>query len=361
MNRLNRLRKHSWAFAVVLMLPLTTGASIPVYASTDPIPAGKHMSSRDVARANAKASLATEESMWLNGRITKAQFNHDVAAFLAKWGPATFANQRLVTITDPTTATSTSVASSQTPLDPGPPGTYELNMSELPEWNPSGYCQSGTTCYCGPAAAESVLFYLQPTSHDGETLDQPPPSWQYYPYQWGQFGLAGNFGSAAPYSWKYLETNVAHGSVPGGETPWYSGSGDYPMSQSIDYWISGSYSGFPYYVNYRPTSMADYQAKLKSDIWNGGAPGYPLVGDVEEVRNGVHLWGHPQGLEIQHWIVLDGYGPGTTSYIDSVANSALNGTNGFSVNPFNSGFSSTDMFTLVTDSGPNGGPYGIVW
>jgi hypothetical protein len=357
MKHVARNLKRLWTIgsAVILLLPVLAFQQVQAVASSSDIPPSKHLSARDVARADAKSALASELDMWLKGKVETARFNHDVATFLAKWGPGTFVSQRLLVASTPGGSTA-----SATLMNTLVPSKVDLNMSQLPERNPSGYCQPGVSCYCGPAAAQSILYYLQPTSHDGETLSNN--AWN-PPYLYGQFGLAGNFGSGAPYSWKYLETNVAHGSVPGGETPWYSGSGDYPMSQSINYWMSGGYSGFPYYVNYRPTSQTDYEAKLKADIWNAGSPGYPLSGDVEEVAGSVHLWGHPQNLEIQHWIVLYGfsYTGSDTEYIDPVAGSPLNGTYGFNVAPWNSGFYSGDMYTMVTDAGPHGGPFGIVW
>jgi hypothetical protein len=196
------------------------------------------------------------------------------------------------------------------------------------------------------------MAFLQPTSHDGETLFAGGSSWQ------GQVGLAGNFGSGVPppapqppYSRKYLETNYF-----GGETPWLAVPGEYPMSRSINWWVSGSYSGFPNYANQRPTSVTDYQNLLKMDI----STGYPLAGDVEEIANvGVHLWGHPLNQDIQHWIPLYGYAASgaSTSYIDPAAGSTLN----WPVNAFNTGWASSDMYTLVTDADSMGGPYGIVW
>lgn len=338
------------AFVVVgllatLMMPLS------VSASTGPnpgVPPGKHLTASDIARSSARHALAVELAQWSSGQISTSKIRSDVAAFLSRWGPTTFVSQRFAA----QLAKSPDIA-----LDPGPPGAYSLSVTQYPETNPSGYCQPGFSCYCGPAAAVSVLQFLQAKSHDGETLvTSSGDSSQ------GQFGLAGNFYSQQapnpPYSYKYLETNVR-----GGETPWYVSSSDVPMSMTFNYWISGNYTGSPYYANYRPTSVSDYETLLKSDIWNGGAPGYPLAGDVEEKVNSVHLWGHPANLEIEHWIAMYGYaGSGYyTNYVDPVAGSPLNGNYGFNVSAYNSYFLSSDLYTLVTDAGPNGGPYGIVW
>jgi|GEM_PF-1697820 len=333
------------AFVVVglvamLMMPVNVSAS--KRPNVD-VPPGKHLTARDIARSSARHALAIELAQWSSGQISASTIRNDVASFLSRWGPTTFVSQRF----GAQLADTPDVA-----LDPGPPGAYSLSVTQYPETNPSGYCQPGVSCYCGPAAAVSVLQFLQPTSHDGETLVANGNSSS------GQFGLAGNFGGGYPWSRKYLETNYW-----GGETPWYVSSNDLPMSMSFNYWISGQYTGFPYYANYRPTSVSDYETLLKSDIWNGAAPGFPLAGDVEEKVNSVHLWGHPANLEIEHWIAMYGYaGSGYyTNYVDPVAGSPLNGNYGFNVSAYNSSFLSSDIFTLVTDAGPNGGPYGIVW
>jgi hypothetical protein len=87
-----------------------------------------------------------------------------------------------------------------------------------------------------------------------------------------------------------------------------------------------------------------------------------MAGDVEEIAyTGVHLWGHPTYLEIQHWIALYGYDSSgaSTSYVDPVAGSTLSWAS--AVNPYNTGFASSQMYTLVTDADSMGGPYGIVW
>ena len=316
---------------LALAIAVTVGLAGPAQAGTsgNQVPAAKQATSRDIARANAKSVLATELDAWSKGAISAQRFEQDLSAFLAEWGPATFASQRLAG-----------------PLTLMPP-QQSLPLGQYPEFGPQPYCK-GYICYCGPSTAVSILQYLQPTSHDGETLMASGSSWQ------GQFGLAGNFGSGAPYSWKYLETNVQ-----GGETPWYSGGNDWPMPETFNYWISGNYFGSPYYAAYRPTSVSDYEAKLKADIWNGGVPGYPLAGAVEEIPYALHLWGHPGYLEIQHWIALYGYASSGyyTSYIDPAAGSALN----WPVSAYNTGWTSSNMYTLISDSYNGHGPGGIVW
>lgn len=293
-------------------------------------PAAKQATARDIARANAKSVLASELDAWSKGQLSAGAFSQDVADFLAEWGPATFASARLAG-----------------PLTVMPP-QQSLPLGQVPEYGPQPYC-NGAICYCGPSTAVSILQYLHPTSVDGETLFANGSSYS------GQFGLAGNFYThstgSPPYSWKYLETNVQ-----GGETPWWSGGTDYPMPETINYWISGNYFGSPYYAAYHPSSVSDYEAKLKADIWNGGVPGYPLAGAVDELAYQLHLWGHPSNLPIRHWIALYGYASSGyyTSYIDPVAGSAL----GWPVNAYNTGWASSNMYTLVTNGGTTSG---IVW
>ena len=134
------------------------------------------------------------------------------------------------------------------------------------------------------------------------------------------------------------------------------------MPETFNYWISGNYWGSPGYEANRPTSVGDYESKLKADIWAGGpanSPGYPLAGAVEEVPGQIHLWGHPTSLDIQHWIVLYGYQSSGyyTSYADPAAGSPLN----WPVSAYNPYWLSSDMYTLISDSHNGHGPGGIVW
>jgi hypothetical protein len=344
------ITRHLKLVAVALLLiPTTAAMPVQVAASNTHVPAAKQEPLRFATHSNAKHALALELTQWSNGQISTAKFNHDLSAFVLRWGSSTFASQQLSTLLS--SGAGPSKLSSQ-PLDLALLGispSKNLGVSQFPELNPGAYCQPGFTCYCGPAAAESVLQYLQPTSHDSETLIQ---SGSYSP---GQYGLAGIWGSGSPYSTKYLETNVQ-----GGETPWYSGSNDWPMNQSFNYWMSGDYFGYPYYAHYAPTSVSDYETELTADIWNGGlyTTGFPLAADIEEVQYGLHLPGHPTNVEIEHWIGLYGYtssGAGT-SYVDPAAGSALN----WNVAAYNPGYDSSNIYTLVTDVGTLG-PYGIVW
>lgn len=337
------------ATAMCLLMPMQGFGS-----TGGPVPAGKAQTAKDVARADARHALAVELLAVARGKGSTAKFSADVNAFIAKWGPAAGFSQ-------PISSTSGSPvgATQQISTAGSPPSLLHLSVTQYPEQSPSQFCQAGYTCYCGPSAAETVLAYLNPTSYDtihgkasGETLTNSGWNPTYY---YGQWGLAGGFGSGSPYSWKYLETNAPHGSTPGGETPWFSGSGDYPMPQSFNYWMSGAYQGYPYYAPYKPTSTTDYESELVADVYNEGATkGWPLAADVDEVINGLHLPGHPSNLYILHWIALFGYtsyGAGT-DFVDPVYGSALN----WNVSAYNYGYSSSNIYTLVTTF-----PFGIVW
>jgi len=241
-------------------------------------------------------------------------------------------------------------------------------MNQYPEQSPSQYCVAGVlTCYCGPSAEESILYYINPVSADGEHLVSSTGDWTV-----GQYGLAGGWGNVvhnSPYSWKYLETNSAHGTVPGGETPWWSGGTDYPMSGTINWWVSRNYSGSPYYVeNPLPgtgkggtLTLTTYEADLTSDIWNQGAGGWPLAADVWEFPGKTpYLNGHNTNLEVQHFITLYGYGSSgaTTAYIDPIYGSALNGHSGFNLTSSHyTGYPSSSIVSLVN----YGATFGIVW
>ena len=218
------------------------------------------------------------------------------------------------------------------------PTSKTLYVDQYPEQNPSTYCGAGVSCYCGPSAVQSILHFLNYLDVSNDKQDHL-----------SQSCLAGTCGSGKPYSTKYLETNKW------GNTPWYVTASDRPVPMSINYWMTSSYSG--YYLSYKPTSLLDYEGALEYDI-NGN---YPFAGDVEEIAGSthVHLPGHPSQLEIQHWIAIFGYdtsGAGT-DYADPVAGSAL----GWNAQAYNYGYSSTNIYTLVTDASTKHGPFGIAY
>jgi hypothetical protein len=331
-------------FALVL-IPLNAAASAP---NAPQIPSWKAVTPEFLARIAAKQTLALELFATYTGHGSMSKFREDLSLFVTKWGTSTFAS------TVGTTANTVM------------PTSLTLPLNQYAELAPAQYCKDGAvTCYCGPSTAESILEYLQPTSHFGEVLYSSSQGWGY-----GQYGLAGLFGPGAPYSLNYLETNAPHGSIPGGETPYFSSKTDWPMSQSFNYWISGNVNGSPYYTedpapySGHQVTLTEYKSDLTADIWNLGDSGFPLAADVEEIPNHTNpLFGHPTNIEIQHWIPLYGYSNSGyyTDYIDPIYGTTLNGQIGFNVSAKNTGYPSSWLFTLFTDAGPHGGPFGFVW
>lgn len=306
------------AVAVAAAMPITAAASSG--GDVQPGKKGAAPTARDVAWSTTKLALAREFGQVMSGRMSPSKYAADLAGFQAAW-------RDYLTGATPLQASPDTLQ---------PPAQYSLSVPQYPE-NP--------WYYCGPAAVTSSLAYFGGNSHDGETLSQSC--------------LAGTCGSGSPNSTKYLETNYF------GYTPWTWGANgqyDIPVPQSINYWRTGNYNG--YYLDYMPTSVSDYEFELTYDI-AGNPPGhYPLNADIEEVAGGLHLPGHPVGTEIQHWITLygyNGYGSGT-SYIDPVANSpAYNYYPWNTALPYNYGYPSTNIFTLVTDHSSTHGPFGIAW
>ena len=330
--------------ALAILVPVNAMAGSPQ------APPWKAVSPDLIARGDARQALALDWFAAATGRGSVAKYQRDLSAFEAKWGD------------DPRFGSDARSGSSTATLT-GIPITHTLALNQYAEQSPSQFCVSGVlTCYCGPSAAESILEYVKPTSYNFPTYGSfvliNNGDWT-----WGQYGLAGKFGPGSPNSNWFLETNLA-----GGETAWFRTSTDWPMSMSFNYWYSGSVNGLPYYTeNPAPyTGQVSFVlSQIQVIIYNNGAPGWPLAADVEEIpgTNHPHLVGHPAGLEVQHWVALYGYGGSGsyTDYIDPIHGSALDGTNGFNVSAMNTYYSSSSMFTLVTDAGAHGGPYGIVW
>ena len=109
--------------------------------------------------------------------------------------------------------------------------------------NPVSYC------YCGPATAYSILQEMGfPTSHDGEALSQNK--------------LAAN---------KYLETDA------NGGTPWTGAGGDHPMPESLNYWRTGSYSGYYEADGLGMPTPAPDTSTFENDVRFDIDYGYPLA------------------------------------------------------------------------------------
>jgi hypothetical protein len=105
-----------------------------------------------------------------------------------------------------------------------------------------------------------------------------------------------------------------------GGTAW-SGGGTSPSGYPVPD-VMNRYQSRNYYVP-QPVSSATssaistYENDLEMDI---SAIRAPLIGNVWEVPNGLHLNGHPGNLQIFHWFEIRGYygSGGTTLYEDSV-------------------------------------------
>jgi hypothetical protein len=176
----------------------------------------------DHAYVIAKRAMADEYAAARLGNLPMATFTADQRAFEARWyGP-----------------------SPQAPWASRPQPVSGASGGAKPLAEPASACcwshdlavvqapQQDRT-YCGPGAAYSLLAYLgYSTSHDGESLNQSC--------------IGGNCGSGSPNSQKYLETNLW------GNTPWYVSANDWPVPGTLNYWRTGSYSGF--YVADLPNS-----------------------------------------------------------------------------------------------------------
>lgn len=155
------------------------------------------------------------------------------------------------------------------------------NTEQYCPWlNPPKYC------YCGPSTGVSMLNQLgYPTSHDRESLSQN--------------NLAIN---------KYMETNYW------GNTPWTGLGNDHPVPESLNYWMTGSYSGF-YIPDGLPNARPDL-THFKQDVVADIDAGYSLAPDIhEKAYDGNHLPGHPDAEEIWHWFPIYGY----SSYANTIA------------------------------------------
>lgn len=312
------------SFAVAALLVASALAPVAVSAAKGSPP--------DSNWTASKAAMASEWSDFKFGRVSSEKYLADAVAFEKRWSNVHAGAPR------PKAAGASAGMSSA----PGAPNSmYSDNtlypFSQFPE---------SPTWYCGPAATQSILNYLtiynlhnpNTNSYEGEGLTQPC--------------LAGTCGTGAPNSSKYLETNYWGSNVG---TPWYVTVSDRPVPMSLNYWLWGNYN--LYYGSYTPTSLSDYEAKFTFDIDSL----YPVAADVEEIVGGTHLLNHPPNQEIEHWIALDSYGSygGLTSYVDPAAGSALNW------NPMPPAqvwsFDSGMMYTMMTNAGPNGGPYGMAW
>jgi hypothetical protein len=269
-----------------------------------------------IAQAGDKAALRDLYFAMVSGKAKASVYQTAQLQFIARWG----------------IALQPGASRSLTPSMPGcpilptlvmgiptcstNPQSGSVSLAQVPEQ----YCSwLGLYCYCGPATAYSMLNGLgYPRSHDGEALSQNE--------------LAIN---------KYLETNYWGG------TPWSGLSGDHPMPETLNYWRTGSYSG--YYEadglgqpNPAP-SLSTFEFDLKFDVDNR----WSLAANTHEKAGGTHLAGHPASAEIWHWLPLYGfqsYGS-TTMYADPATSVWPPGVPAYSTT------ASSTMDSLIQDRG----------
>lgn len=297
---------RSWRIALALGAALIGILSMPVSAQAhalrgcklaDPTGGGVcstgpvKLSTQDLAIGAAKTKLANEYAAAWAGKLSYTQYWKDMDAFLSTY------HLRMM-------GSSLSPNCISQPGGGCAPASRSLGLIQQAQIN---------NYYCGPATASEILRTLGITD--------------------SQSTLAGN---------AFLETNTY------GQTPWTDNSGASPMKNTLNnlqnanfyYPVNGSGVGGGF-------SQSTYQADLVWDI----AGGWPVAGNVYEPANGAHLWGHPEGQTIGHWIALYGYSKtdcgADTSYADSVYGSVIN----WPVQPYNAGFSSATMTSLLNGRG----------
>ena len=160
--------------------------------------------------AKDKANLRDLYLAMLAGNVTQAAYQKAFTSFSGKYGVSPV---RVSTPNCPIIGGGGLAPALQSCLGNRPSGSLPLTQAneQYCSWtNPVSYC------YCGPATAYSILQEMGfPTSHDGEALSQ------------NKLAIT-----------KYLETNYW------GNTPWSGLSSDHPMPESLNYWRTGSYSGY---------------------------------------------------------------------------------------------------------------------
>jgi hypothetical protein len=333
--------RRKWLSLTVMIGCLALAPLMPETA----LAADSSGSSPDPNWVAAKQQMATEWSSYQSGQLSASSYLARASGFENQWKKfhAVAPRQRTLKGKSALELQQLAMAAGSSPQLMSCCTSNAVGMTQYPEelWY-----------YCGPAAGKSALWALttetlkhaNTKSYNGEALSEAC--------------LAGSCGSGSPKSLKYLETNY----IPNNGTPWigYYGNGDYPMPGTFNYWLWGSYTGW--YAPYHPTSVTNYENEFTFDIDTG----YPVGADVEELVSTTqhphpHLYNHPLNLEIEHWITIFAYGASgaNTDYVDPASSSAIKWSP--LPNPYDWYYPSSDMYTLVTDAGPNGGPYGLAW
>jgi len=242
----------------------------PVTISKEGAPAGADTSQvgdATKAMAREKAQLVAEFKAAQSDSSKLATFRQHLASFMSRTG-------------GPPLRAQTAAASRGMSIHDYCIPSCDVNATDGDVYTVfQGQAPNGS--YCGPSTAYMILNALgNTTSVDGEGLDQSC--------------LAGNCGSGAPNSTKYLETNYWGG------TPWWVSAADQPMPQTLNYWRTGSYSG--YYIPVGSPSVGTEKDDMVTDIVSG----YPLALNENESAGGNHLPGHP-AIDIGHWLDNNGF------------------------------------------------------
>lgn len=254
------------ALIATLVLPLGTQAhSLDGCGLADPTGGGAcsktpgPLSAHDQALLTAKTKLANEYAEVRAGKLSVARYQADVQTFMSTFQVKPYALRH-------------AAMNTVIPECIGQPGggcapsSKTLGLTQQPQEN---------YYYCGPATASEILRAL---------------------------GLGNSQDSVAG----LLETTT-------GGTPWFDGS-KYPMAYTLNAMQGNLY--------YEPLNGGFNTSTYSNDLVQDMAFGQPIAGNVVEYANQVHLWGHPQGYTIYHWIAIYGYTNygNDTSYADSVAN-----------------------------------------
>jgi hypothetical protein len=228
------------------------------------------------AMARDKANLRDLYIAMLAGKATAAAYQKALTSFNSRYGVSP------VRVSIPNCPIMGGGALA--PAMPTCTGNRAQNSLPLTQANEQfcSFTNPQTYCYCGPATAYSILQELHyPTSHDGEALSQ------------NELAIT-----------KYLETNYWW------NTPWSGLSGDHPMPETLNYWRTGSYSGYYEADGLGMSIPAPDTSTFENDVRYDVDNGWPLAPNTTEVYLGYHLAGHPTSQAqnpIGHWLPIYGY------------------------------------------------------
>jgi hypothetical protein len=260
------------------------------------------------ALAKDKAAIRDLYFALLAGRTTATVYQAALRSFAVRYGEASTPALATASGRSALCPTMGNVAVPSSPYCVGNRSWNTVNLTNAGElkctWtNPVSYC------YCGPATAYAMLQQLgYPTSHSGEALSQD--------------NLAIT---------KYLETRYW-----GGQTPWSGIQGDHPMPETLNYWRTGSYSGYYEADGLGMPTKAPDTSTFENDVRYDIDTGWSVAANITEVYNGYHLAGHPNTrTTIGHWLPIYGYSNfgATFNYADPA--SSIPSSWGWNVKPTN--------------------------